>query len=277
MTAVGMPRRPVVRRVFHAWCVLAAAVITVVFAGLQWLASGGGLIAAVGLGQLAMAVAWSYGTRSTGLPGSAIVIALAALGSDLVVLHSKAVHFGVLGPIVAGAVVVAIVHQVVRRPPRAQVLSSITQDVFGALMAVSMSLWLMMREAGDADRLVIGVSLAAGAALLVSHLVDCIGVAPRISFDVPRGVFGFVLAVGAGAAVMVWRLHTGLLSDSLGHAIIGGLVALVCILTSLAMTFVAVDVSPTRWANVVLHAAVPFAMAAPTGLVITLAVAARMG
>ena len=59
MTAVGMPQRPVVRRVFHAWCVLGAVVITAVFAGLQWLAPLNGLVAAVALGQLAIAGAWS--------------------------------------------------------------------------------------------------------------------------------------------------------------------------------------------------------------------------
>ena len=277
MTAIGVERRPLVRRSFHAWCVLGVAVMAIVFIGLQLLAPVNGLMIAVVLGQLAMAGAWSYGTRSAGFPGSTVVIALAAIGSDIAVLNAKAIHFGVLGPIIAGAVIAAIVHQVVRRPPRAQVLSSIAQDVFGAVMAASMSLWLMMHEAGDAELLVVGISAGTGAALLVSHLIDCIGTAPRVSYDVPRGVFGFVLAVFAGAGVMAWRLDTALLSDVLGHAIIGGLVALVCVLTSLAMTFIAVDVAPRTWASVVLHAAVPFAMAAPTGLVITLAVVAQTG
>ncbi|WP_238145588.1 hypothetical protein [Antricoccus suffuscus] len=250
---------------------------TFLFVGLQLLAPVNGLVFAVAIGQLATALAWSYGTGSVGFPGSAVVIALAAIGSDLVVLNAKSIHFGVLGPILAGAVIAAIVHQVVRRPPRAQVLSSIAQDVFGAVAAASMSLWLMMHEAGDARLLVVGVSAGAGVALLVSHLVDCIGASPRVSYDVPRGVFGFVLAVFAGAGVTAWRLDTAFLSDILGHAIIGGLVALVCVLTSLAMTFIAVDAAPRTWASVVLHAAVPFAMAAPTGLVITLAVAAQAG
>lgn len=277
MTAVGVGRRPLVRRSFHAWCVLGVAVTTVAFIGLQQLAPVRGLIIAVALGQLAMAGAWSYGTRSAGLPGSAVVIALAAVGSDVAVLNTKAIHFGVLGPIIAAAVIAAIVHQVIRRPPRAQVLSSIAQDVFGAVMAASMSLWLMLHEAGDAKLLIVGISAGAGAALLVSHLMDCLSATPRVSYDVPRGVFGFVLAVLAGAGVLAWRLDTALLSDVLGHAVIGGLVALVCVLTSLAMTFIAVDVAPRTWASVVLHAAVPFAMAAPTGLVITLAVVAQAG
>lgn len=277
MSTIDLARRPFVRRSFHAWCALAVGIATLVFVGLQVLAPVNGLVVAVALGQLAMAGAWSYGTRSQGFPGSAIVIALVALGSDVAVLNQKSIHLGVLGPMIAGVVIAAIVHQVFRRPPRAKVLSSIAQDVFGAVMAASMSLWLMLHETGDPERLIVGLCAATGAALLISHLVDCVGTAPRVSYDVPRGVFGFVLAVVAGAGIMAWRLDTALLSDVLGHAIIGGLVALVCVLTSLALTFIAVDVAPHAWASVVLHAAVPFAMAAPTGLVITLIVVAQAG
>lgn len=281
MTVTPQPRvvarKPEHGRTFALACVGASLVAAVAFTGVQYLLTRGGgsgrtgLIFAVALAQLALAAAWAKGTRSPDRIGTAIVVVLVAAGADISLLTKSTLHVGVLAKMIAVSVLLAFAHQMIRRTPRTRVLSSLAADVTASVLVCAMSLLLVLRLVGQ-PRATGAVLIAIGTAVAVSHLCDSAVPVPRLAYNVHRGGIGVVLGAAAAGAAVTWWIGTASLSDVLQHAMVGGAIGLAATLASVAVTTATVDRQPRLWSTLVLHAVVPYALAAPVGLLITLAI-----
>lgn len=277
-TRAAGPRRLVALRghvgpAYHLMSVVAVAL----FAGLLVVALStwktGGLAAAVIICQVALAGCWTFGTATYGFPGTAVVAVVAAVVTDVVLIHTDRLRLGAVGVVFAVALLASFVHQILRRPPRRDLTVSLAQTVLAVITVQSLGILILVARL-EADRVVISATLlCTAAALLVSHLVDLVVPVPRISPDVRRGAVGVVLGIGAGAAVAALRLDSTALSDVLGHIIFGVVVSAVAVLVSVAITFVVADREPDALGAAVVQAVAPFAAAAPIALYVALLVA----
>lgn len=281
MSATPQPRVVVNRvaygRMFALMCGGAALIAAAAFTGTQYLLTrdGGsgrtGLIIAVVLAQLALAAAWAWGTRSPDRIGTAVVVAVVAAAADVSVLTKSTLHTGILAKVVAFSVLLAFAHQLIRRLPRAHVLRAVAADVTGSVLVSAISVLLTLRLVGQ-PRATGAALIAIGTAVVVSHLCDGAVPVPRLAYNVNRGGIGIVLGAAAAGAAVTWWIGVGTLSDGLQHAMVGGAIGLAATLASVAVTTATVDRTPSRWSALTLHAVVPYALAAPAALVITLAV-----
>lgn len=270
-TSQVAPRPARLTRRFH----LAAAIAVAALGGAQFaLASYAGrfgVLAAVVLAQATLAVAWSQGTRTFGFPGSIVVIGGCAIACDFLLWNGGRARFSDVALPVAGAVLASFVHQIARRHPRPRITSSLAQNLTGAASVAALAMLLLVDELLDEDRHRVAlILLAVSATAAASHLLDAVVAAPRVSYDVARGAFGMLVGVAAGAALLVWRLKLGALSDLLLYVMVGSAIGLAAILGSVAMSFVTADRRPSRWSALAMHAAFPLCFAAPVAYVVLL-------
>jgi hypothetical protein len=236
----------------------------------------GGLAAVLVL-QLGLVLAWVVATGIQGFAGSLAVGAAAAVAADLVlVLPSRPALGGLLA--VLGVGFLAVVLQQMLRRPRHELVASLSGGVLLLCgVAALAALLLLGREAtGDGDALV--ALLAVAAALLVGHVVDLVLPRPRLSPDVPRGLPGLVLAVGAGAAVGYLGRGTGHQIDPLPALVSGAVLGLVAALVALAASYVVVeavaegadrdddDAATSPWVLGAIQAVLPLAACAPVAV-----------
>jgi hypothetical protein len=213
-------------------------------------------------------------TGIQGFAGSLAVGALAAVAADLtLVLPERPALGGLLA--VFGVGFLAVVLQQMFRRPRTDLVASLSGGVLlfvvvGALGA----LLLLGRASGGAGRAALEVG-AVGAALLVGHLVDHVLPRPRVTDGVPRGLLGLVLAVTAGALAAYLGRSAGDL-EPVSALVLGAVLGLVAALTSLAASYVVVEVTAgdgddlgphvSLWALPVAQVVLPFAACAPAAL-----------
>ena len=253
----GLPAR--------AWHLpMAAAVVaaTALLVLLPAAAGGAGRLVAVALLQVALVVAW---VPATGIPARAGAPALgfaAAAGADLLVVLPERPEIGALLAVPGLGLLAAVLHQMLRRAPRSDVVGSLAGVLLLVCAVCALAVLLLLPRAGDATA---GVTtlLVVGTTLSVAALVDLVLPRPPVAAGVPRGVPGLVLAVLAGGAVAVVRHGADDVSAVLGALLAGLVLGGVAALVGLAASYVVAGGPGRAWAAPLLQAVLPVAAAAP--------------
>ena len=267
------PRTEVSRLVHHLPAAVLAALAVALLVGAPEVDARFGRLAAVGLLQAALVVAWSVSTARQELGGALLLAGAAAVAADLVFVLPQRPSVGGLAAVLGVGLPAAVLRQMFRRPREALVASLSSAVV---LLCSVCSLAVLLREPGGADgsRLESNALLAVGAAVVAAHLVDLVLPRPQVAYGVPRGLLGLVVAVLAAGAVTWLRRRPDELFDTLGAAIYGGVVGAIAVLVSLAASYVVVEADraagetrrPGRWALPVVQALLPLAACAPIAL-----------
>lgn len=175
----------------------------VICAGLAGLATvnSEALAGGVFVVQLILVLAFLALVDAPGSGGAFVVAAGAAAVADAVVLTSNGRVSGLAG-VIGVALVVALLHQLLRRG-RIRVTESLADTLVAVVLAVAAASLIALRMAGGGRDAVV-VCLAAGAgALLAGRLGDRILPRPALALGANRGWPGLLLALGAGAAAAV--------------------------------------------------------------------------
>ena len=250
----------------------AALAVAVLVAGPSLLDEPGRL-GAVLLVQLVLVAAW---VRATGLPGGAGAAAIgvaAAVGADLALMLPERPRLGGLLTVLGGAFLAVVVHQMLRRP-RSELVASLSGAVLLVCAVSALAALLLVERPATAGGSGGGTALVAvGAALVAGSLTDSVLPRPALAPEVPRGLLGVVVAVLAGAAVLLLRSGSDG-PDALPAAFAGGLLGATAAVTGLVAGYVVAEAetdgarSPglRGWAFPVVQALLPVAACAPVVL-----------
>ncbi|WP_336028430.1 hypothetical protein [Geodermatophilus sp. FMUSA9-8] len=227
--------------------VAAAAAVALAAAALAWAPEAGGEAARLGVVlvlQAALVAAWVLAVAPAGARGAAALALAAAVAADL--LAASADPTGGPGPgvllVVAGpALVVAVVHQMLRRPPRADVVGSLGTVALLVAAVCALALLLLPEVAGDAASPAASPLLVAGAALAAGHLADALVPRPAVADGVPRGGLGVLAALAAAVAVALAETGTAETVDVLAGLTTGLVVGLVAALAGMTSSFALAD------------------------------------
>jgi hypothetical protein len=278
------PAVEVSRRAHHLPAAVLAAVATALLVGLPEALGQEGRLTAVLLLQLGLVGSWVLVTGIQGFSGSIAVGCAAAAAADLLlVLPRRPSLAGLLA--VLGVGFLAIVLQQMFRRPRTELVASLSGAVLMVAGVCSLAVFLLVDASLSGPRPALAAVLAAGAALVVGHLVDTALPRPQVTPDVPRGLLAVALAVAAGAAAgYLGRSGIGL-TGKLLPVLAGAAIAAVAALVGLAASYVVVeaargddlrgadDAPPAlrRWALPVLQVAAPLAACGPVAFALLLA------
>jgi len=189
------------------------AVLTAVVAALVAVAAFAGevpLVVLAGLLALVLAAGWPVLTGAPAVRGAAVVIGLGGLGGVLAVALTTGEPFlRELPEVLALSVVLAFLHELVRRDGRERLVESVAAVVSGVLVAASVAGWVAAgRTTGGMSVVVAGaLALAVGSAVSAVPLVGWLSALVTV-----------VSAAGAGAG-------TGALVPQV-DALAGGLIGL---------------------------------------------------
>ncbi len=264
----ALQRRPATRgRHLAAALAVAAAAVLVVWA--PGVAGDGARLGAVFLVQAALAVAWVAAVAPPGAPGAAALAVAAAVVADLLAGLGEDPGPGVLLAVAGPALLAAVVHQMLRRPPRRDVVGSLGTVALLVAAVCALSLLLLPDVAGEPASPTTSPLLVVAAALAAGHLVDAVLPRPAVAEGVARGVFGLLASVAAGVAVAVLESGTGTLVDALSGVTTGLVLGLVAALAGTAASFLLADADADAGRRVpagpgaVVEALLPLAVCAP--------------
>lgn len=200
------------------------AVVTAVLAAVVAVAGFLGnlpLTVAVGLLAVVFAVGWPALAGLPFKPGSTVVVGLGGLAAVVTVHFTDGQPYLRLLPIVlAAAILLAFVNEMMRRDGRERLVESVTGTVAGVAVALAVAGWVATgREAGGENLVVAGaLALAVGSAVVAVHLPPWISALVTAAVSAGAGALAGVLlpdvAVSAGAllglaiGVLVAALHT---------------------------------------------------------------------
>jgi hypothetical protein len=255
-----------------------AVVAVALLAGLPEVLGDLGRLAAVLVLQLGLVLTWVLVTGIQGFAGSLAVGAAAAVAADLaLVLPARPELGGLL--VVFGLGFLAVVLQQMFRRPRTELVASLSGAVLLIAAVGALGALLLLGRDDAGERWATVAVLAAGATLVVGHLVDLVFPRPELAHDVPRGLSGLVVSVLAGTAVAVVGAATvaGLLGAGRA-AVFGAVLAVVTGLVALAAAYVVVEATAvpagepsadavppefSPWTLAVLQVVLPLAASAP--------------
>ncbi len=257
-------------RAHHLPAAGAVVLATALLAGLPAVWGDTGLVAAVGVLQLALVAAWVVATGIRGFLGSLALGTAAAAGADVALLLPERARLDSLLVVLGLTFLAAVVHQMVRPAPRRYLVASLAGVVLLVCAVCSLGVLLTVGRLDDGPRLVTTAVLVVGGTLLVGHLVDLVLPRPEIAYGVPRGLAGLVLAVLAGIGVTVLRESPGGLLDTLSAVTAGTVLGAVAALTGLAASYVVAERGQRGWALPVVQAVLPLAAAAPAAYALAL-------
>lgn len=206
-----------------------AAVLSVAAAALIALAGYAGpaiLAASVALSVVALAAGWGPMLDLPHLRGTAVLVGstgLAAVGIALVVSET-ATPLAAFAGVVAGAVLAAFAHELVRRDGRQEVVESITGSLSGQVLAALAAGWLLLPYTSAGVQGVLVAAAAVGSARLATALPWRMLVTAWVGF-----AFGVVGATVS--ALLVGRIPIGT-AATIGVAVAGAVAALDRLLTS---------------------------------------------
>ena len=262
-------------RAGHLGSAVAVAVATALVVLAPDLLGEHGRLGAVVLLQAALTAGWVLATAPSGAAGIAVLAPAAGIGADLLVVAADRPGPGALLAAVGPALLAAVLHQMLRRPPRRDVVGSLGSTALLVTATCALALLLLPGVAGEAGGPVGSPLLVVGAALAAGHLVDAVLPRPAVAEGVARGVPGLLLALVAGAAAALAESGTGELVDVLSGVTTGLALGLAAVLAGLATSFALTDArtgaddgadggGPVRPAAGALVAAVlPLAVCAP--------------
>ena len=224
--------------------------------GLLAAAAGGVLVAGALLGPAALVVGVLVLQVVLGLgalalleapaAGGALVVALAAgVAADVVVLADDG-RIDRLPGVVGLGLVVALLHQLVRRG-RSRVTESLADTLLVLVVAVAAACLVALRATDDGEPVLVLALAAAAAALLVGRVGDLLVPRPAVTAGATRGWTGLLLALlaGAGAAALVDGLGLGTVDLRLATAALLGLcVGAVVVTADLAVDLGAAELRP---------------------------------
>ncbi|MGY1830787.1 hypothetical protein ACI8AA_10215 [Geodermatophilus sp. SYSU D01180] len=266
-TALDSP--PAARARHAAAAVVAGAAVALVLLAPDLLGEQGRLAAVLVL-QALLVAGWVAATAPAGAAGVALVGAAAAVGADLAVdllAGDDRPGPGLLLAVVGPALIVAVLHQMLRRPPRTDVVGSLGSVAVLVSAVCALALLLLPDVAGDDGDVAAAPLLAAGAALVVAHLADAVLPRPAVAPGADRGVAGLLLAVATGVVVTLVARGTGGTADVVGGVATGLVLGLVAGLAGTAATFAVGGAGERRRgaavAGVAVEAVLPLAVCAP--------------
>ncbi|WP_409328616.1 hypothetical protein [Trujillonella humicola] len=261
-------------RAHHLPAALAAAVGTALLVLLPDAAGERGTLAAVLLLQVALVAAW---VPAAGVPGGAgvpvIGLAAAAAADALLVLPDDP-QLGALVAVPGVAFVAAVLHQMLRRAPRADVVGSLAGVLLLVCAVCALAVLLRLPDTADGLRPAATAALVVGAALVAGHLVDAVIPRPQVADGIECGILGLLVALLAGTGVALLRHSPGGLGDTLSSVTVGLVLAGVAALVGLAGSYVVVGSGGRGRGHAVaapvLQAVLPFAAAGPVAFSLAL-------
>jgi hypothetical protein len=248
----------------------AAAVVaaTALLVALPAAAGGPGRLVAVALLQVALLVAWVPATGIPARTGAPVLGLAAAAGADALLVLPDRPEIGALLAVPGLGLLAAVLHQMLRRAPRHDVVGSLA-GVLLLVCAVCALAVVLLPAAGD-EAAGTTALLVVGTTLLAGSLVDLVLPRPVVAAGVPRGVPALVLAVLAGAAVAGVRSGADDVTTVLGALVAGLALGAVAALVGLAAGYVVAGGRPRPWAAALLQALLPLAAAAPVAFSLVL-------
>jgi len=199
------------------------AVVTAVLATLVAVAGyfGGIYVAgAAGLLALLFAIGWPTLAGLPFRPGSTVVVALGGIGAVAVVhLVADEPYLRDLPVVLAGAIVLAFINELLRRDGRPRLVESVSGTVAGTAVAVAVTGWVAIgRSAGGESLVVAGATaLAVGSAVVAVTLAPWLGAIVTTAAATAAGALAGGLlpemnvlpgaALGFAVGVLVAALH----------------------------------------------------------------------
>lgn len=260
-----------------------AAVAVLLGAVLAWAARTGALqlLVAVVVVQTLLAFAWMQVVRVPGRVGGLVVAALAGGAVDVATSLWPHSRLAAMLVVMALAVPVMFVHQLLRGAARVRVGASMGGVALLVVAEASLPAVLQLRHefppgvvGGDAA---LAVIVAGASALAAGFFADMVAAVPRFDEEVPRGLFGVLVStvVAAAAAHVVLR---GATEFANGRALfVGAALGVLAGLLAVAFAFVE-NVTPlaergfARRARPALTVLVVLALLAPVGLLLCTAI-----
>jgi hypothetical protein len=184
----------------------------------------------------------------------------------------------VIGLLVPGM----FVHQLWRGAARVRLLESLGLISVLLVCVVGLAAWSQLwHEFGgdDGSRVVSGLTVAVGLALVGGLFVDLVAPVPRFDPSVDRGLLGVLAGIVLGGAGGYLMLHTTTQYAGGRGAFVGAALGALVTLLGVAAAFVerstpTVERSAARRMRVLLPAVVPIALIAPVAYLIALAIRA---
>jgi hypothetical protein len=264
----ALDTRPATRARHVAAAVVAGAAVALLLLAPDLLGEHGRLAAVLVL-QAVLVAAWAPATAPAGAVGVAVLWAAAAVGADLAVgllaPSGDRPGPGLLLAVAGPAMIAAVLHQMLRRPPRTDVVGSLGSVALLVAACCALALLLLPDVAGDDGDPTGSPLLVVGAALVAGHLVDAVLPRPTLAAGADRGVPGLLLAVAAGVAVALLESGTGELVDVVSGVTTGLVLGLVAALAGTAASFVLGEAGGrgATVAGVAVEAVLPLAVCAP--------------
>jgi hypothetical protein len=257
------------------------AVAVVVGGGLVLAARAGAvaLLGAVAVAQALFAAAWVLGTVMPGRRGALIIAVLASAGADVTISVWPHGRLGTLLPVLAVAVPVMFIHQLMRGAARVHIVSSLSATALLVLGEVSLAALPQLRhEFGSKHGGAVASAAAAAvaAALVIGCLIDLLLPAPRFDPAVGRGLLALIASTGLGGSIGYLMLkNQPAFTDSRSTftgAALGALAGLVAIATAFVLHTTPIPPTETgRRLRPALSALLPIAMVAPAAFLLCLA------
>ncbi|HEX2073416.1 MAG TPA: hypothetical protein VHF92_06495 [Geodermatophilus sp.] len=257
-------------RTHHLPAAVLVAVATALLVVLPEQYGDRGRLAAVAVLQAGLVAAWVLATGVRGLAGSVAVGLAAAAGADVLLVLPERPELGALLAVPGLGFLAAVLHQMLRRPPRREVVPSLAGVVLLVCGVCALAVLLLLEPSADGDRPADSALLVVGVALVVGHLVDLVLPRPQVAAEVPRGVPGLLLAVVAAVVVAVVQHGETDLVDTLAALTYGGVLGTVAALVGLAASYVVAEGTRHRWAMPVVQAVLPIAACAPVAFSLAL-------
>ncbi|MBE1486688.1 hypothetical protein [Plantactinospora soyae] len=219
--------------------------------------------------QLLFILAWTMATRPPALLLVAGVSVAAAAAADAAAVLPEVAALGPLGYVAAGALLVGVVGQLVRRADRARVTESLGATLFIVIGVVSFATLIVLSRIPVGTQAIIVCLTATAVAVTVARLTDALLPWPRLAPQVPRGAAGVVLGAMLGTlAAAILGSYLVPMTPTRG-AVVGLVAAAAAVLADLAVGYSEAGRQmagepPTMW--VARHMQGPlggFALAAP--------------
>ncbi|NEK58288.1 hypothetical protein GCU56_10440 [Geodermatophilus sabuli] len=254
----------------HLPAAVAAAAVTALLVLLPPVGDGPGWVGAVAVLQLALVAAWVPATGIPARTGAPALGLAAAAGADLLMVLPERPELGALVAVPGLGLLAVVLHQMLRRAPRQDVVGSMAGVLVLLCAASALAALLRLEAPGAGEAPVTTAVLVVGTTLVVGHLVDSVLPRPPVADGVPCGVPALVLSVLAGAAVALFRHGSGELLEVVTVLTVGLLLGAVAALVGLVAGYVVVGGPGSAWAAPVVQAVLPVAACAPVVVALVL-------
>jgi hypothetical protein len=161
----------------------------------------------------------------------------AAAVADLAAVLVDSASLAPLAYVIAGAFVAGVVGQLARRAERTRVTESLAYTLAVVIGVVALTSLIVLTHYPRGTHSIVACLIAAGVAVMVARLTDIVAPYPSLAPGVPRGGFGVLsgLLAGAGAAAVTGSLVAGLTAG--GAAAAGLVTAFIAVVADLSVGY----------------------------------------